>query len=71
MRSTASCAAGRWPGPTRAPGPLAIAAYLGSGPPSTHAIGEFAQAYADQNERDYRVLVDAIAAGRLAAIADV
>ena len=35
------------------------------------ATREFASTYADQNERDYRVLVDAIAAGRIAAIADV
>jgi hypothetical protein len=50
---------------------VAIAAYLGSSPAFDAATREFASAYADQNERDYRVLVDAIAAGRIAAIADV
>ena len=50
---------------------VAIAAYLGSSPAFDAATREFASTYADQNERDYRVLVDAIAAGRIAAIADV
>jgi hypothetical protein len=50
---------------------VAIAAYLGSSPAFDVAIREFASTYADQNERDYRVLVDAIASGRIAAIADV
>jgi uncharacterized protein (DUF2252 family) len=46
---------------------VAIAAYLGSGPAFESAVGEFAQAYADQNERDHRALVDAISSGRVAA----
>ena len=50
---------------------VAIAAYLGSSPAFDAATREFASTYADQNERDYRVLVDAIAAGRIAATADV
>ena len=32
-----------------------------------HAMAEFAVAYADQNERDYAALQDAVASGRLAA----
>ena len=39
---------------------IAIAAYLGSGAAFDVAVGEFAQAYADQNERDYAALMAAI-----------
>ena len=46
---------------------VAIAAYLGSSPAFDHAVAEFAETYADQNERDHRALVDAIRAGRIAA----
>jgi hypothetical protein len=46
---------------------MAIAAYLGSGPPFERAVGAFAPAYADQNERDHRALVEAIGSGRLTA----
>ena len=35
---------------------IAIAAYLGSGDAFDHAMASFAEAYADQNERDYRTL---------------
>jgi predicted alpha/beta hydrolase len=50
---------------------VAIAAYLGSSSAFETATREFASTYADQNERDYRVLVDAIASGRVAATTDV
>ena len=43
----------------------AIAAYLGKGAGFDRAIAEFSAAYADQNEADYRVLMDAEAAGEL------
>ena len=46
---------------------VAIAAYLGSGDAFDRAIGDFAEAYADQNERDHAALLDAIASGRLDA----
>jgi uncharacterized protein (DUF2252 family) len=46
---------------------VAIASYLGSGPRFETAIAEFAEAYADQNERDYRALIAAIKAGRVMA----
>jgi uncharacterized protein (DUF2252 family) len=39
---------------------IAIAAYLGSGDTFDKAIGEFAVAYADQNERDYATVADAL-----------
>jgi uncharacterized protein (DUF2252 family) len=46
---------------------IAIAAYLGSSDVFDQAIADFAAAYADQNERDLGSLVDAVAAGRIAA----
>ncbi|WP_067723155.1 DUF2252 domain-containing protein [Nocardia yamanashiensis] len=46
---------------------IAIAAYLGAGRSFDRAVRAFAEAYADQNERDHRQLVDAIAAGRVPA----
>jgi uncharacterized protein (DUF2252 family) len=46
---------------------IAIAAYLGAGSAFERAIGSFARAYADQNERDHRALVGAIDSGRLTA----
>ena len=39
---------------------------LTHGPAFDLALGEFAQAYADQNEQDYQALTDAIRSGRLA-----
>jgi uncharacterized protein (DUF2252 family) len=50
---------------------VALAAYLGNGPSFDVAVAEFAEAYADQNERDHASLVDAIAAGRIPAEAGV
>ncbi len=46
---------------------IAIASYLGSGPNFDRAIVEFAKAYADQNERDYQQLVEAVKSGRIVA----
>ena len=43
----------------------AISGYLGSGDQFIKAIGKFAQAYADQTEKDYQALVDAVKAGRI------
>jgi|SRR5271154_565594 len=45
----------------------AIAAYLGSGPSFDRAIVEFSQAYAEQNQRDYQALAEAVKSGRIAA----
>jgi uncharacterized protein (DUF2252 family) len=47
---------------------LAIAAYLGGGESFDRAIGAFSAAYADQNERDYERLADAVAAGEVPAL---
>jgi uncharacterized protein (DUF2252 family) len=46
---------------------IAIASYLGRGDRFDEAIADFAEIYADQNERDHRALVDAVASGRLEA----
>jgi uncharacterized protein (DUF2252 family) len=46
---------------------VALAAYLGNSGSFDVAVREFAEAYADQNERDHAALVDAIAAGRIPA----
>ena len=46
---------------------IAIAAYLGSGDAFDRAMSSFAETYADQNERDYRALQEAVASGRVAA----
>jgi uncharacterized protein (DUF2252 family) len=46
---------------------IAIAAYLGGGAAFDRAILEFSKLYADQNERDYRRLRDAVKSGRIEA----
>jgi len=46
---------------------IAIAAYLGGSDVFDRAIAGFAASYADQNERDYEALVEAVAAGRVTA----
>lgn len=48
----------------------AIAGYLGSGARFDKAMAHFADAYADQNEHDFRLLVEAVESGRIAAAAD-
>jgi hypothetical protein len=45
-----------------------IFGYLGGGKDFDNAIAEFALAYADQNEKDYQLLVDAVANGRVHAV---
>ena len=46
---------------------IAIGADLGSNDTFAAAIAEFAETYADQNERDHRALRDAVTTGRLVA----
>ena len=46
---------------------VAIASYLGSGDSFDRALADFAEAYADQNERDYATLAKAVKAGDIAA----
>ena len=51
--------------------PVAIAAYLGKGDQFDRSIADFAQRYADQNERDYQAFAEAIRSGRLQALEGV
>jgi hypothetical protein len=44
-----------------------MASYLGSSKAFDNAIGSFAETYADQNEKDYQALQQAIADGRIIA----
>lgn len=46
---------------------IAIAAYMGGGTGFEEALARFAEAYADQNERDYRAFAEAIKSNRLKA----
>jgi uncharacterized protein (DUF2252 family) len=46
---------------------MAIASYLGGGDRFDQAIAVFSETYADQNERDYNLLVKAVKSGRLEA----
>ena len=46
---------------------IALAAYLGTSTSFDEAVQTFAESYADQNDRDHRSLLDAIASGRIAA----
>jgi uncharacterized protein (DUF2252 family) len=45
-----------------------IFGYLGGGKDFDNAIADFALAYADQNQKDYQRLVDAVANGRVTAV---
>jgi len=51
----------------RAGDAVAVSGYMGSGTAFDSAIAEFATAYADQTERDWRAFQHAIKAGRIAA----
>jgi uncharacterized protein (DUF2252 family) len=46
---------------------IAISAYLGNSNKFDNAIADFAETYADQNERDHAALAAAVAAGRVQA----
>ena len=46
---------------------IAIASYLGGGDSFDRSLASFAEVYADQNERDYQALREAVASGRLSA----
>jgi sugar/nucleoside kinase (ribokinase family) len=51
--------------------PVAIAAYLGKRDQFDRSISDFAQRYADQNERDYQAFAGAIHSGQLQALEGV
>ncbi len=46
---------------------IAIASYLGNRDTFDRALARFAEAYADQNERDHQALLDAVKSGRVKA----
>jgi uncharacterized protein (DUF2252 family) len=46
---------------------IAISAYLGNGDAFDRALASFAETYADQNERDYEALREAVASGKVVA----
>ncbi|MGZ4290243.1 MAG: DUF2252 family protein, partial [Gaiellaceae bacterium] len=46
---------------------VAIASYLGGGDTFDRSLAEFAAAYADQNERDYAAIKQAVESGRIKA----
>jgi uncharacterized protein (DUF2252 family) len=48
--------------------PIAIAAYLGEDDTFDRAVTDFAERYAEQNERDYQVFTKAVRSGRLEAL---
>jgi uncharacterized protein (DUF2252 family) len=54
-------------GHARSGEPATIAAYLGEDTAFDHAMGSFADAYADQTERDFASFTTAIATGRIEA----
>jgi uncharacterized protein (DUF2252 family) len=50
---------------------VALAAYLGGSDKFDQAIADFAETYADQNERDYAALQDAVKDGRAEATTEI
>ena len=65
-RSTPGSAPGPWPAPTPAPATRSRSAPTSArGERFDEAIAEFSRLYADQNERDYAALREAIDSGRL------
>ncbi len=47
-----------------------ISGYLGGSEGFDHAVADFAIAYAEQNDRDYRLLLDAVSSARVVATPD-
>ncbi len=50
---------------------MAIAAYLGNSTVFDEAIADFAERYADQNEKDFELFKEAISSGRIKAVMGV
>jgi uncharacterized protein (DUF2252 family) len=58
-------------GHARSGEPATIAAYVGTDDTLDQALGRFAEAYADQNDRDFAAFTAAIKSGRIQATPDV
>ena len=58
---------GRQQNGSRAGDAIAIASYLGASDRFDRALALFAETYANQNERDYQALKDAVSDGRIKA----
>jgi uncharacterized protein (DUF2252 family) len=65
------CARALARGHARSGDPVQISGYLGSGNLFEQAVAAFAEAYADQTERDHTALLAAIKEGRIKAVVDV
>jgi Uncharacterized protein conserved in bacteria (DUF2252) len=50
---------------------VAIAAYLGNSTIFDEALADFAETYADQNEKDFELFKEAISSGRIKAVMGV
>jgi uncharacterized protein (DUF2252 family) len=50
---------------------IAISAYLGKGDAFDQALADFSVAYADQNERDYQILVEAVKSGSIKVVTGI
>ena len=50
---------------------IALATYLGGSDQFDQAIADFAETYADQNERDYTALQDAVKDGRVESTTEI
>jgi hypothetical protein len=50
---------------------IALASYLGGSAKFDQAIADFAEAYADQNERDYAALQAAVKEGKVEATTEI
>ena len=51
--------------------PVALAEYLGTGSAIDDAVADFSLQYAEQNQQDYQLFLDAIASGRIEAVQGV
>ena len=68
---TGGCADGHSPGRTPVLGTGSRSPHTSGGDAFDRAMASFAEAYADQNERDYGALQDAVASGRIATLTGV
>ena len=68
---TPTSAGGRSPGRTPGPATASRSRPTWAAGAFDSALADFAEAYADQNERDHRALLDAIAKGHVDTVAGI